>query len=697
MMLSNLRSLAQEVRELGFKGTAFRVKWELEEALRPLIAPPTPRNRANVTLNNRRVCAASSAIADTADLVLPPHGQAALLQTARHCIRGRIPAFGGDILDYGQPLKWHQDPVSGYQFPRSYITSRAIRQAPAGVDIKFLWELGRFPQAYYFGRAAIFNSEAQHEFASAYLEQVRAFAADNPPYIGVHWSSGQEIALRSLALWFGVETLLDTRAGADLEPLIAHQLAVSADHIEHNLSYARHAVFNNHLLSEALGLLAIGTVVQTDDSERWQRTGRALLTEQVERQFYSDGSYIQQSHTYQRLALTVLLWACAFVRATKCEIPPEWLQAMARSLDFLYEQQDNESGWLPNYGANDGVQPSPLSCCSYEDFRPVLQAVSCVARGERLYEPGPWDEMAVWFLGPAVLDLPLNRRRRVSASFTESGYHTLRSEVGETFSVLRCGSLRDRFSQIDMLHLDVWWRGTNILVDAGSYSYNGAPEWHRHFMGTRAHNTIEVDHQSQMVHHRQFKVLYWTKAKLRTYFDTNNYGVMSGEHYGYCRTARCTHRRAVLFVKPDLWVICDDVVGSRSNTIRLQWQAAPLPSEWTTAECRLTLQTAHGCISLQVLDPSAVPRIGDVQSGHNSPPRGWVSRRYGTKTPAPSLAVSFTSELPARTVTVIGSGTPIASAERTSWTIQTEKADVEFTLSPEGAQPFDNVSISWRR
>ena len=50
----------------------------------------------------------------------------------------------------------------------------------------------------------------------------------------------------------------------------------------------------------------------------------------------------------------------------------------------------------------------------------------------------------------------------------------------------RCGTLRDRFSQIDMLHLDVWWRGQNVLVDGGSYLYNGPAAWHEHFMGTAA-------------------------------------------------------------------------------------------------------------------------------------------------------------------------------------------------------------------
>ena len=32
-----------------------------------------------------------------------------------------------------------------------------------------------------------------------------------------------------------------------------------------------------------------------------------------------------------------------------------------------------------------------------------------------------------------------------------------------------------------------------ILIDPGTYRYNGVPEWRRYFKGTRAHNTVTID------------------------------------------------------------------------------------------------------------------------------------------------------------------------------------------------------------
>ena len=161
-------------------------------------------------------------------------------------------------------------------------------------------------------------------------------------------------------------------------------------------------------------------------------------------------------------------------------------------------------------------------------------------RGERLYEPGPWDETCAWLVGSSTLDdAPLRPPARRSVAFRDSGYVVLRGREGGAFTAFRCGSLKDRFSQIDMLHVDVWWRGQNVLVDPGSYVYNGSPEWHRHFLGTESHNTIAIDGRDQMLHFRQFKILYWTEAKLLARDASRSSDPVSGSE------AAATPRQAV--------------------------------------------------------------------------------------------------------------------------------------------------------
>jgi hypothetical protein len=346
---------------------------------------------------------------------------------------------------------------------------------------------------------------------------------------------------------------------ADLQTELGKHIAACGAHIAQHIEYARDSVYNNHLLSEALALYIAGRVLpDVETAPAWVAEGRRLLEQEANHQVYPDGAYIQQSHNYHRFAIQIYLWALGFARSHSDPIPPDWIRALERSLDFLLAHQNPADGRLPNYGAHDGALPLPLSSCDFSDFRPTLQAASIMTRQERVFHCGPWDEMAVWFCGPSALDLPLRKVNRTSVSFSHTGYHVLRGRQPENFAAFRCGTILDRFSQIDMLHLDVWWRGHNVLADPGSYLYNGPEEWHDHFLRTESHNTVQVDGRDQMLHYRKFKCLYWTRAGLLRFEDNADWALCEGEHYGYQRhPGRCVHRRSVLFLKDDLWVVVD--------------------------------------------------------------------------------------------------------------------------------------------
>jgi len=313
-----------------------------------------------------------------------------------------------------------------------------------------------------------------------------------------------------------------------------------------------------------------------------------------------------------------------------------------------------------------------------------------MTRGERVYEAGPWDEEAAWFLGAKALDAPLRKPSRTSISFAVTGHHVLRSAEESTFAAFRCGSLRDRFSQIDMLHLDVWWKGYNVLVDAGSYSYNGDPEWHNHFMRSACHNTIEMDGRDQMLHFRQFKVLYWTEATLLRFDDNDRWCLAEGEHYGYRRQpGECVHRRSVLFIKDNVWVVVDQITGTGDHRARLHWLGGPFA--WSETQGGMSLSTPKGAFTLDVFDSNMRPLKGDVVAGQELPPRGWLSRYYGEKIPVPSLAVDRVGSLPANFITVLAGTNYQLSAHGDRCQLTTPQETASFELK-DGR--FTNIAIS---
>jgi hypothetical protein len=680
------RSLVQEAWELGPAGLAFRVRWEL--ALRsgwleitetpPRLAPRLPSSTALVgSLPFTEADDVAVAMAGRIDRV----ALEGLARRARDGALGRIRCFGRWTADFGFPIDWHLNPTNGQRWDPGIHWTGVLKDTGRAGDVKLTWEAGRFPHAYDMARASALGLLPPADAARALGEQIAGFVRDNPYGRGVHWASGQETVIRLVAWLFAVSALRQEPGILEALPEVTRHLHEGAVHLERHIDYARKSVYNNHLISEALGLYLAGALLpEVGDSARWTDVGLGLLDEQADRQVYRDGAYIMYSHNYHRAAMQMYLLAASVRRMQRRDVPLAWRSAMERSLDFFVAHQNPRDGRLPNYGRNDGALPAVLSTCDYSDFRPFLQALSLAARGERIYEAGPWDEEAVWLLGPSVLAQPLRKPSRTSVSFAETGYHVARGRDPATFACFRCGTVKSRFTQIDMLHVDVFWRGENVLVDGGTYLYNGPEAWNRHFTGGASHNTVTIDGHDQMVHHRRFKVLYPTKARLLRFEEAGDLVIAEGEHTGFARyPGGCIHRRAVLHAKDDLWVIVDHILGKGSHSARLHWLAGPYPHRYESAAGQLSLDMPAGVFCVKVMDASGKPLEGDVASGAVGP-RGWLSRYYGEKEPVPSMAVEQVGEMPLVFVSILGAGPVDARVEGDRWRVRGGASALGFRI-----------------
>lgn len=695
------RDVLRELAELGVAGTVFRTSWELrtragvtkrcEPTPAPLVGAALPgfeeiRARLPFPEGQCVVAAIGTLVAEEA--------RNRLRQDAVLAAEGRIRCFGRWLADYGDPVDWQVNPVNGRRWRAAIHWTHALDDEPRVGDIKLSWEAARFPQAYLMTRAAAFDPTLREALAAGLARQIDGFVRDNPYGDGIHWASGQEITFRMMAWLYGLSVLGPGTALESSTPLIVEGLNLAAHHVERYLDYTRKAVYNNHLLSEALCLLLAGMLLpQAARAGRWRETGLHILTREADQQVYRDGGYIQLSHNYHRAAMQVYLWATALLRKAGESTPEPWRACMERSLAFLYVHQNPTDGRLPNYGANDGALPMILSTCDYSDFRAGLQSLAYATRGERIYPPGPWDEEVAWLFGPGALEAPLREMPRKSLSFAGTGFHVMHGKAPGTFAAFRCGTIRDRFSQIDMLHLDVWWRGENVLVDGGSYLYNGPKKWHDHFYGTGCHNTLTVDGRDQMKHYRKFKSLYWTEAKLLGFENQPRWLLVAGEHYGYRRLKGApVHRRSVLQVNDGLWVVVDRVAGEGQHDVRLQWLGGEYGHEYDCAAGTLVIKTGHGDFHVTVMDRDGRPLAGDVVTGAARPPRGWLSRYYGEKVPVPSLAVRRRGILPLMFVTVLSGGRASATVEGERWQVRSENGVVGFRLTETG---IGDVKVQW--
>jgi hypothetical protein len=681
LALTEIRNTIRELRELGFRKSLFRAKWEVLNRI--------PASSGSVPFVPEAVLSSGQTLLDQlpfTDTATTRHAVQDLLtdkelqslhHKAEYAAEGKIFSFSRWFADFGTPLQWSRDPWTGRRWPEETGWARSARQAGVG-DVKLVWELGRFPHAYHLARVATFFPQEKNLWAEVFRAHVLSFVECNPYGKGIHWASGQEIVFRMMSWLFAAKTLFES--SDPVHRIIAHQMFLCGDYLEEHIDYARFAVYNNHLLAEALGLFVAGVLLGDSPRVRsWRDRGLKLLMEQSERQFYADGSYIQQSHTYHRTAIQILIWAVLFCRSAELGVPREILHALDRSVTFLFAHQNPADGTLPNYGANDGGLPGLYTSCDFTDFRPTLQAASLLARSERLYPPGPWDEEAAWLLGPAALKVPVKLLRRSSVSFG-GGHHVLRVQGSDSFSTFRCGTLRDRFSQMDMLHLDVWWRGMNVLADGGSYLYNGPQEWHRHFVGTMSHNTVTVDGIDQMVHHRKFKLLYPTEAAVLEFSAGSDWALATGEHYGFQRRLDgCTHRRSILMFGGDVWIVADTVFGSGEHRVRLHWLTGGYPTS-ELAES-IAIETPGGRFVIAATDVTGRPLPITSRSGDTAPLRGWLSRYYGEKERVASIDVEEVVELPYTMISILGQEPDALVVDSERWRLSYPSATVGFRLS----------------
>jgi asparagine synthase (glutamine-hydrolysing) len=695
-----VRDWIQEARELGARGTLSRVAWEfrIRSGLAEREQPRPPRSDSDgaADVAKRWLCADPPSVAAVMSGRMDASAIELLTTRALEATKGTIHAFRRWEARFGDPPDWHLNPTTAERWDPRQHWSRVLRDEARVGDAKITWEIARFPHAYLMARAAAFRPSMGPEFAPVLVAQMRSFLRANPVGYGIHWVSGQEVAVRLVAWLFALDTFLArTRECGAAQTLVAQAMAEGAPHVERFLMYAERAVYNNHLLADALCLYAAGTLFPDGgDASRWRTRSLEILERESERQFYRDGAYIQLSFTYHRVAVQYLLWAAVLSRAAGHAPAPRWIEAIDRSVQFLVAHQCPSTGQLPNYGANDGALPLVLSTCDYSDFRPTLQAASIFSRGERLYDAGPWDEEAAWLLGPYALDAPLRPPARRTTSFFDTGFHVLRGGDQTSFATFRCGTIHDRFSQIDMLHVDVFWRGHNVLVDAGTYSYSEQTPWQRHFYRTAAHNTVLVDGVDQMRHWRRFKNLYWTKAATREVKESTEWAYCAGEHYGYSRRGGgVIHQRAVVFVRDDLWVVYDRLQGAGTHRARLHWLGGDFPYQHDIAMGMLKLTTPNGDFSVLTLDEEGRALEGKVVAGHDDPPEGWLSRYYGDKQPVPSLSVAVEKKCPISFVTVLGAGTPRAERLSNRWRFTANNSAIDLVLE-DGLMRFPNGAAS---
>lgn len=467
-----------------------------------------------------------------------------IIDAADNAIRGRLKAFSSLDLDYGEPINWQLNPLTGKSCSRDIKWYRIPDFDAERGDIKLVWEASRFTHLYLFARAYMLTRD--RKYYEAFSTQLDNWLESNPYPNGANYKCGQECALRMINALTVYSAFRDCGMTNEHDAENIRELVKRCyQKILSNFFYAHRCIKNNHTLSELCGMI-IGAWCCEDTNT----LGKAyrLLDKEIYEQFTPDGGYKQFSFNYQRLALQICARVISLSEATGRTLNNSSLERINNGAMLLYQCQ-SEDGDLPNYGSNDGALIFPVTCCGYRDFRPSVGAAYILSGGKSLYDAGLWDEEALWFGAASTKTENIQKK---SIGFADAGIYTLRGHDSMAMTVLN--SYRSRPAHMDQLHFDLWYKGINIFCDCGTYSY--ASDLGNELALTGSHNTVKVSDAEQMNKTGSFLICGWSKASEINKTDTIIEGKMTSKN-GY------SHKRKVELTN-DGYLLTDDVSGSGS-------------------------------------------------------------------------------------------------------------------------------------
>lgn len=491
------------------------------------------------------------------------------VDAAEQIVEGRIDVLGLRNLYVGTEIDWHREPISGKRSPLKHWKQFDEFDTAETGDKKIVWELNRHQHFFTLGFA--FWLTKDERFAETFVRHLESWMEQNPPGVGINWSSSLEVSFRAISWIWAINFFRNSNSFTpELFKKALKFLYLHGRHIEKYLS--KYYSPNTHLTGEALGLYYLGTQLPFfERAKHWRKHGADILHSEITRQILPDGVYFEQSTWYQRYTADFythfIILQSLFGRPDKNQPMGELYERLQRAFDFLMNVT-RPDGTTPVIGDDDGGRVLPLTNAAPDDFRGTLAVGAALfKRGDyKFVSGGPREEM-LWLLGSEGIntynDLEEIEPADESKDFAHGGYFVMRDGWTESdnYLLIDCGevgAIAGGHGHADALSIELAVRGRTLLVDSGTYTYHESKELRDYFRSSTAHNGLVVDGISSSEPGNTFGWKTRANAGPNAWIAEERFDFFEGSHNGYDRLeAPAAHSRSILFLKNDYWIMHD--------------------------------------------------------------------------------------------------------------------------------------------
>ncbi|ABX43379.1 alginate lyase family protein [Lachnoclostridium phytofermentans] len=329
---------------------------------------------------------------------------------------------------------------------------------------------------------------------------------------------------------------------------------MSVNGVFHRLS--NWGILQNH------GLLLAGIYFENND---WIKEAVKRLEEELYVQIFEDGTQWEQSPMYHGEVLHCSIDSIEHMKRFGIQIPAQMSKKVENML-YALAMWCKPNGNIPCQSDSDDIDAGDLlvhGACFYNDG--ILKFLSDTR----------FREENIWNLG--IEDYLLYEKiealapKETSYALADSGNYMLRSGFDKDADYLRFhnGCMGSGHGHGDLLHIDLFSHGEDILIDTGRYTYVDS-KIRRDFKSPSAHNTICVDDEEFSVCANSWGYEKMAQPIKGEYRFTEMADFVSGAHLGYIEKGIFLSRK-VVYIKPSIYVIMDECYGSGTHRYMQNW------------------------------------------------------------------------------------------------------------------------------
>ncbi|MFX0141489.1 MAG: alginate lyase family protein, partial [Candidatus Hodarchaeota archaeon] len=416
-------------------------------------------------------------------------------------------------------INWHYSFFRNYNWPFKNSNEIEIRPKNVEVDVKYVWEFNRHQYFNYLG--VLYFISGEEKYAIAFKNQILNWIRDNPPLIGVNWYSGLEISLRLTSWIFTLMLLYESKEinNNDFFQLIFKSMYQHAYYLKN--FYLRRSF--NHTVGELFGLYFFSKIFTgIKPFNRWERKFSKRLKNQIILQTRSDGVNIEQSLNYHRFVLEYF--------SLFSILKPNLGKKEKRLIEKMYEYllyMIKPNGSFPLIGDFDDGKVHILNFYEKDLYKQLINL------GAILFKRKDFKFASDKLFPNNILLTSLNHIRTFNELqpkkpknffkyFKNSGYFIIRNNWDENANYLfvdfgKFGPQTAAHSHSSITNFIFSYKGKDIIVDSGTYTYNKSWDKRNLFRSSKSHNVLTINDQNQA------KIVGWfawkNKPRIRRKFE----------------------------------------------------------------------------------------------------------------------------------------------------------------------------------